>query len=66
MLVCVNWVNTVDDDILLSDRIRLTNIMGIHIDGVTITAKIISKDGELRHDFGVVTTEDGIYTGSTT
>jgi len=36
------------------------------IDGVTITVKIISKDGELRHDFGVVTTEDGIYKGSIT
>ena len=32
-----------------------------HIDGVTIIAKIISKDGELRHDFGIITTEDGIY-----
>ena len=37
---------------------------GDSLDGVTINAKIISKDGELRHDFGVLTTEDGIYVGS--
>jgi hypothetical protein len=35
-----------------------------HIDGVTVTAKIISKGGELRHDFGEVTTDDGIYKNS--
>ena len=34
---------------------------GDSLDGVTINAKIISKDGELRHDFGVLTTEDGVY-----
>ncbi len=39
---------------------------GSHIDGVTITAKIISKDGELRYDFGEVTTEDGLYRNSVT
>jgi len=37
---------------------------GKYIDGVKITAKIISKGGELRHDFGQVTTEDGIYKNS--
>jgi len=37
---------------------------GNYIDGVTISAKIISKDGELRHDFGEVTTDDGIYKNS--
>ena len=39
---------------------------GKYIDGVTITAKIISKDGELRHDFGTIATEDGIYQNSIT
>ena len=39
---------------------------GNQIDGVTITAKIISKGGELRYDFGQVTTEDGIYNNSIT
>jgi len=35
-----------------------------HIDGVTVYAKIISKGGELRHDFGEVTTDDGVYKNS--
>jgi len=35
-----------------------------YIDGVEISAKIISKGGELRHDFGEVITEDGIYKNS--
>ena len=39
---------------------------GDSLDGVTINAKIISKDGELRHNFGVLTTEDGIYNGYVT
>jgi len=34
---------------------------GKYIDDVKINAKIISKDGELRHDFGEVTTDDGVY-----
>ena len=34
---------------------------GKYIDGVKISVKIISKDGELRHDFGEVTTDDGVY-----
>ena len=37
---------------------------GSPIDGVTITVKIISKGGELRHNFGEVTTEDGVYRNS--
>jgi len=37
---------------------------GSPIDGVTITVKIISKGGELRHNFGAVTTEDGFYKNS--
>ena len=39
---------------------------GKYIDGVKISAKIISKGGELRHNFGQVTTEDGIYKNSIT
>ena len=57
--VCVNWVNTGEKynfQINTLDEYR-----GNSLDGVTINAKIISKDGELRHDFGVLTTEDGIY-----
>jgi hypothetical protein len=37
---------------------------GKYIDGVKISAKIISKDGELRYDIGQITTEDGIYVSS--
>ncbi|NWK04618.1 hypothetical protein HX833_00770 [Marine Group I thaumarchaeote] len=37
---------------------------GKYIDGVEISAKIISNGGELRHDFGEVTTEDGVYKNS--
>jgi len=39
---------------------------GKYIDGVEISAKIISQGGELRHDFGEVTTEDGVYKNSIT
>jgi sugar lactone lactonase YvrE len=39
---------------------------GNYIDGVKINVKIISKGGELRHNFGQVTTEDGIYKNSIT
>ena len=39
---------------------------GSPIDDVAITAKIISKDGELRYNFGTITTEDGIYQNSIT
>ena len=56
---CTNWAQVGDEyyfQIETFDEFR-----GSHIDGVTITAKIISKDGELRHDFGMITTEDGIY-----
>jgi hypothetical protein len=35
-------------------------------DGVEINVKIISKGGELRHNFGQVTTEDGFYKNSIT
>jgi hypothetical protein len=39
---------------------------GNYIDGVEINVKIISKGGELRHNFGQVTTEDGFYKNSIT
>ena len=39
---------------------------GNYIDGVEINVKIISKGGELRHNFGQVITEDGIYKNSIT
>ena len=39
---------------------------GSPIDDVAITAKIISKDGELRYNFGTISTEDGVYQNSIT
>jgi hypothetical protein len=59
---CLNWAyigNEYNLQIETYDEQR-----GKYIDGVEISAKIISKGGELRHDFGEVTTEDGIYKNS--
>ena len=57
--MCVNWADTGEKyyfHIETFDEYR-----GHLFDEVTIDAKIISKDGEIRHDFGALTTEDGIY-----
>ena len=56
---CLNWAHVGKDYRFQIETFDKKH--GNQIDGVTITAKIISKDGELRHDFGQVTTEDGIY-----
>ena len=61
---CTNWTYVGKEyhfQIETFDEFR-----GNSIDGVTITAKIISQDGELRHDFGIIETEDGIYSGDIT
>ena len=61
---CLNWAYVGKEynfQIETLDKKR-----GSSIDGVTITAKIVSKGGELRHNFGQVTTEDGIYKNSIT
>jgi len=61
---CVNWAYVGKEyyfQIETFDEYR-----GNYIDGVTVTAKIISKGGELRHDFGEVTTDDGVYKNSIT
>ena len=59
---CTNWANVGEEYHFQIET--LDEFRGNNIDGVTITAKIISKDGELRHDFGTITTEDGIYSSS--
>ena len=59
---CVNWAYVGDEYHLQIETYDEQH--GKYIDGVEITAKIISKGGELRHDFGEVTTEDGIYRNS--
>ena len=59
---CVGWAYVGEDykfQIETFDKKQ-----GSHIDVITTTVKIISKDGELRYDFGEVTTEDGVYRGS--
>ena len=59
---CLNWAHVGEEyrfQIKIFDEFR-----GSPTDDVTTTAKIISKDGELRHHFGMITTEDGIYRGS--
>ena len=61
---CVNWAYVWKE---YSFQIEtLDERHGKYIDGVKISAKIISKGGELRYDFGQVTTEDGIYKNSIT
>jgi WD40 repeat protein len=61
---CVNWADVGDEYYLQIETYDEQH--GKYIDGVEISAKIISKGGELRHDFGEVTTEDGIYKNSIT
>ncbi len=58
---CTNWAYVGKE---YRFQIETFDDSGSPIDGVTITAKIISSDGELRHHFGEVTTEDGIYKNS--
>jgi len=59
---CVNWAYVWDEYYLQIETYDEQH--GKYIDGVEISVKIISKGGELRHDFGEVTTEDGIYKNS--
>ena len=59
---CVNWAYVGDEYYLQIETYDEQH--GKYIDGVEISAKIISKGGELRHDFGEVTTDDGIYKNS--
>ena len=59
---CLNWAYVGEEYEFQIET--LDEYRGNPIDGVTITAKIISKGGEIRHNFGQVTTEDGIYRNS--
>ena len=61
---CMNWAYVGDEYYLQIETYDEQH--GKYIDGVEISAKIISKGGELRHDFGEVTTEDGVYKNSIT
>ena len=59
---CVNWAYVGDEYYLQIETYDEQH--GKYIDGVEINAKIISNGGELRHHFGEVTTEDGVYKNS--
>jgi len=59
---CLNWAYVGDEYYLQIETYDEQH--GKYIDNVKINAKIISKGGELRHDFGEVTTDDGIYKNS--
>jgi len=61
---CVNWAYVGDEYKFQIETYDERH--GNYIDGVEINAKIISKGGELRHDFGEVTTDDGVYKNSIT
>ena len=61
---CVSWAHVGKDYRFQIETFDERH--GKYIDGVKISAKIISKGGELRHDFGQVTTDDGIYKSSIT
>ncbi|MDP6771166.1 MAG: hypothetical protein QF704_10760, partial [Anaerolineales bacterium] len=59
---CLNWAHVGGEyrfQIEMFDEFR-----GSPTDDVAITAKIISKDGETRYNFGTISTEDGIYESS--
>jgi hypothetical protein len=63
-LSCVSWASVGEEYHFQIET--LDEKRGNYIDEVTINVKIISKGAELRHNFGEVTTEDGIYKNSTT
>ena len=59
---CLNWAHVGEEYIFQIET--LDEYRGNPIDGVKISVKIISKDGELRYNFGEVITDDGIYRNS--
>ena len=61
---CRNWAYVGKDYLFQIET--FDEYRGNPIDEVAITAEIISKGGELRYDFGQITTEDGIYKNSIT
>jgi len=59
---CFNWAYVGEEYIFQIET--LDEYRGNPIDGVTITAKIISKGGDIRYNFDQVITEDGFYGNS--
>jgi len=59
---CVNWAYVGEEYRFQIETFDEQH--GKYIDDVKINAKIISNDGELRHNFGEVTIEDGLSKNS--
>jgi len=59
---CLNWAYVGEEYEFQIET--LDEYRGNPIDGVTITAKIISKGGDIRYNFDQVITEDGFYGNS--
>ena len=59
---CVNWAYVGEEYRFQIETFDEQH--GKYIDDVKINVKIISNDGELRHNFGEVTTEDGLSKNS--
>jgi len=59
---CLNWAYVGEKYYFQIET--LDEQHGKYIDGVTITAQIISKGGDIRYNFGQVITEDGFYGNS--
>ena len=59
---CLNWAYVGEKYYFQIET--LDEQHGKYIDGVTITAQIISKGGDIRYNLGQVITEDGFYGNS--
>jgi len=59
---CLNWAHVGGEYMFQIET--FDEFRGSPTDDVAITAKIISKDGETRYNFGTISTEDGIYESS--
>ena len=61
---CLNWAHVGGQYLFQIET--FDEFRGSPTDDVAITATIISKDGEVRYNFGTISTEDGVYRNSIT
>ena len=61
---CLNWAHVGGQYVFQIET--FDEFRGSPTDDVAITATIISKDGEVRYNFGTISTEDGVYRNSIT
>ena len=59
---CLNWAHVGGQYVFQIET--FDEFRGSPTDDVAITATIISKDGEVRYNFGTISTEDGVYRNS--